>query len=256
MAEAIISGLIKSEALEPAELIASDVNNERLKYIQDRYGIDVSTENAIAAAKADFVLLAIKPQQFDEVVQGFQNVLSSDQILVTIAAGVSTTRARALIDQDVAIVRVMPNTPALVNAGISAVALPSDLSPAKRNFIEKILMSVGEVVYVDESDMDAVTAVSGSGPAYFFLFVRELIAAGIEVGLDPELAARLARHTFFGSARLLQAGSEDESSLIEAVASPGGTTEAALRTMEAAEFGDIIRRGVQAAAARSRELAH
>jgi len=154
-------------------------------------------------------------------------------------------RARADIDS---------SSPALVNAGISAVALPASLNPAQRDFIERVLSAIGEVVYVKESQLNAVTAVSGSGPAYFFLFVRELSRVGSAIGLDADLSTKLAHETFFGAARLLAEGTADEDDLIAAVASPGGTTEAALTVFDEQDLSGIIARAVRAAATRAEEL--
>lgn len=254
MAEAIISGLLAGEALTATDIIAADVDSGRLDNIRERYGIAVTTENITAARAAEFILLAVKPQHFDEAVREIKGVLTEAHTLITIAAGVSVDRVRSLIEIDLPIVRVMPNTPALVNAGISAVAFPREISDENRTFVERILSTVGAVVRVDESDMNAVTAVSGSGPAYFFLFVRAIAKAGVELGLDEELAVRLARQTFYGSARLLEAGSADEDDLIEAVASPGGTTEAALKSFARDRLEEVVARAAGSAAVRAEEL--
>ncbi len=254
MAEAIISGLIRGRTLTGADIIAADISQERLTYMHEKYGIAVSTDNRVAARAADVLLLAIKPQHFDGVLPSLSVDLRPEHLLISIAAGVSVRRVRGLIGRDLPVVRVMPNTPALVNAGISAVAVPPGLTSAQKDFVHSILSSVGEVVYVDEADINAVTAVSGSGPAYYFLFVRELARAGTACGLDPALATTLARETFFGSARLSAAGEADEDALIEAVASPGGTTEAALRAFESKGLSEVGAAAVTAAAARAEEL--
>lgn len=254
MAEAMIGGLVKGETLKATEIIAADVDSGRLEHIRERYGITVTTDNIATAQAADFVLVAVKPQHFDEAARGIKSALRDGQTLITIAAGVSVDRVRSLIDKDLPIIRVMPNIPALVNAGISAVAFPPGLPDESRIFVELVLSSVGAVVRVDESDINSVTAVSGSGPAYFFLFVRAIAKAGVELGLDEELATRLARQTFYGSARLLETGSAGEDDLIKAVASPGGTTAAALNSFDANGFGEVVDRAVSAAAARAEEL--
>ena len=254
MAEAIISGLIRGRTLRGADIIAVDISRERLAYIHEKYGVAVTTDNRAAARAADVLLLAIKPQHFDDVLPALAAGLRSEHLLISIAAGVSVRRVRGLIDRDLPVVRVMPNTPALVNAGISAVAVPLGLTPAQKDFVHSVLSSVGEVVYVDEASINAVTAVSGSGPAYYFLFVREMARAGVARGLDPVLASTLARETFFGSARLLAESDADEDALIEAVASPGGTTEAALRAFESKGLSEVVAAAVAAAATRAEEL--
>lgn len=254
MAEAIIGGLIRGGTLMADEIIAADISQERLDHIHEKYGVAVTTDNRDAVRVSDVLLLAIKPQQFDDVLPSLATGLRPDHLLISIAAGVSVQRIRKLIDRELPVVRVMPNTPALVNAGISAVAVPPGLASVQKDFIHSVLASVGEVVYVDEASINAVTAVSGSGPAYFLLFVRELARAGAACGLDPSLASTLARQTFFGSARLLAESEVDEEALIEAVASPGGTTEAALREFGAKGLSEAVAAAVAAAAARAEEL--
>lgn len=254
MAEAIISGLIRGRTLRGTDIVAADISRERLNYINENYGVAVTNNNHDAVRDADVILLAIKPQQFEDVVPAFASDLRPEQVLISIAAGISVRRIQGLIGRDLPVVRVMPNTPALVNAGISAVAAPSGLTPDQKDFIHSVLSAIGKVVYVDEASINAVTALSGSGPAYFFLFVRELIRSGVACGLDPELASTLARETFYGSARLLAEGEADEDALIEAVASPGGTTEAAVHTFESKGLSEVVAAAVAAAATRAEEL--
>lgn len=255
MAEALISGLLSKKTLKAADILAADLNKDRLNLISERYSTATTADPVYAACEAQYILLAVKPQQIDEVAARIGPSLTPEKVLISIAAGVTVARLQALVGPDVPIVRVMPNAPALVNKGISAAVVPAGLANEKRDFVDKILRSAGEVVYVEEGLINGVTAVSGSGPAYFFLFVRELEKAAVEIGLPRELALTLARETFFGSAALLEGTGRSEDELIKDVASPGGTTEAALNVFTASDFNSSISRAVRAAVDRAEVLA-
>lgn len=255
MAEALISGLISKRLLAPDEIVVADIDPGRLAALCELYSVMTAADNSDAVRRADFVLLAVKPQHIDPVVTGLRDALSPDKTIISIAAGVTVARLRRLIGFDLPIVRVMPNAPALVNQGISGVAFPPGLAADKRAFVDRLLESAGAVIHVDESDIDAVTAVSGSGPAYFFLFVRELARAGTAAGLDSDTALALARQTFIGSAALMARTGLSEDDLIRSVASPGGTTEAALDSFSGSKIENIMRDAVLAALVRAKELA-
>ena len=256
MAQALIKGLLSKDTLRADQIVASDISDKRLTEISRDYGVETTSDNIIAAESAQYVLLSVKPQHIDVVLANLKNHISVEKTVISIAAGVKTAKIQALLGLNIPVVRVMPNTPALVNAGVSAVALPPDLKEDQKTFIHKLLTSVGEVVYVDEEDIDAVTAVSGSGPAYFYLFVRELTRAGVGAGLTGEVASVLARQTFFGSAALLKESGRSEDELISSVASPGGTTESALRVFNALGLGETIEKAVKQAVTRAKELAN
>ena len=164
MAEALIKGLLSKGMLGADQIVASDISDKRLTEISQAYGIETTSDNISAVERSEYVLLAVKPQHIDDVLANLKNHISSENTVISIAAGVERLRIQALLESDIPVVRVMPNAPALVNAGVSAVNLPLDLPEDQREFIHNLLSSVGEVVYVDEEDLDAVTAVSGSGP--------------------------------------------------------------------------------------------
>jgi pyrroline-5-carboxylate reductase len=254
MAEALISGVLAKGAVEPERIVVTDVDPARRDHLARTYGVRSSGDNGGAAREASFVVLAVKPQQIDEVVAGLSGHLTEDKVVVSIAAGVTVSRLKRLIGLEAPVVRVMPNAPAFVNAGMSAIVLPPNLASVQTDFIDRLFGAVGDVVHVEESDINAVTAISGSGPAYFFLFVKELASAGKEMGLTAETADRLARETFFGSARLLKESEASEDELIRGVASPGGTTEAALARFAEAGLGEVVRRAAKAALTRAKEL--
>jgi len=249
MAEALIRGLV---AAKTGQIIATDVRAERLEQLHRAYGIETSTDNTQAAAKADIIVLAVKPQQMSVILKELK--VRSSQLVISIAAGVKTSRIEHELGGEPRVVRTMPNTPALVGAGAAAVckgrfATEDDLATA-----ETILKAVGIVVRVEEKDLDAVTALSGSGPAYIFYMAEAMIAAGVEAGLPADVAKRLAVQTVFGAGALLAASGESPEQLRNRVTSPGGTTQAALKVMTERGFAKIVADAIQVAARRSREL--
>jgi len=252
MAEALIRGLLVNQVASPQQIIATDVRPDRLAALQKQFGIRIESDNAQAARAADLIVLAVKPQQMSAVLATLRP--GPQTLIISIAAGITTTRIEQELGGSIRVIRVMPNTPALVGAGAAAVcagrfALPEDSLAA-----ETLLRAVGIVVTVEERLLDAVTALSGSGPAYIFLVTEALIKAGIEAGLPPEVARRLTIQTVFGSALLLRESSEDAAELRRKVTSPGGTTEAAIRVMVARNLPEIFQEAVAAAAQRGREL--
>ena len=252
MAEALIRGLLVNQVLPPQQIIATDVRPERLETLRKLFGIRTGSDNALATRQADLIVLAVKPQQMSTVLKTIQP--GPTALLISIAAGITTARIEQELTGPVRVIRVMPNTPALVGAGAAALcagrfALPEDLLAA-----ETLLKAVGIVVSVDESQLDAVTALSGSGPAYIFLVTEALIQAGIAAGLTPDVARKLTIQTVFGAALLLRESSEDPAELRRKVTSPGGTTEAAIRVMLARNLPEIFQDAINAATQRGREL--
>lgn len=248
MAEALIRGLI---AAKTGRIIATDVRAERLEQLHRAYNIEISAENATAAAKADIIVLAVKPQQMSAVLKGLK---ICGQLVVSIAAGVTTARIERELGGEPRVVRTMPNTPALVGAGAAAICKGRFASDADLDTAETILKAVGIVVRTDEQHLDAVTALSGSGPAYIFYMAEAMIAAGIEAGLPAEVAKRLVVQTVFGAGALLAVSGESPEELRKKVTSPGGTTEAALKVKIERGFAKIVADAMHAAARRSREL--
>jgi pyrroline-5-carboxylate reductase len=256
MATALIKGLI-AKACPCAKIWAADPNHEQLNLLAKDTGINTSSDNETAIKNADIVVLAVKPQQMKDVLKPLQGLLAEkDVLLISIAAGISIKTLESLSSNTQAIVRCMPNTPALVEAGASALYANDVTSEEQKQQAQDILAAVGSVCWLqDESDIDTVTALSGSGPAYFFLFIEALQNAAIEQGLDPDIAKSLALQTAFGAAKLAQSGDGDVAELRRKVTSPGGTTEAALAQFEKDNFSQIIARAVATAKARSEELA-
>lgn len=251
MAEALIRGMRPTSA---GLILATDVRTERLEQLRAAYGIETGSDNATAAAKSDVVVLAVKPQQMSEVLATIRASISDRQLILSIAAGVTTARIERELGGTPRVVRAMPNTPALVGAGATAVCSGRFATEEDLAMAEEILRAVGLVVRVEEKDMDAVTALSGSGPAYIFYMTEAMIAAGVELGLSRETASRLAAQTAFGAGKLLMESGEPPSELRRKVTSPGGTTEAALKVMQQRGFTENVVEAIRAAARRSREL--
>ena len=248
MGEALIKGL------KDKGFLCSDVSEERLKFIRDKYKVATTTDNKQLAKKSDLIVLAVKPQDIAEVLSDIKTVIDDKKVLLSIAAGVTTSKIEKFTGRDVAVVRAMPNTPGLIGKGITAVCGGKFVKDEDKKSALEVLSVLGEVVETDESLMDAVTAISGSGPAYFFFLTEMLIKSGIEQGLREEIAEKLAVHTALGAASLMKDTKEDPAALCRKVISKGGTTEAAFRAFEQAGLGKILKNGIEAAINRSKEL--
>ena len=254
MAEAILKGALDAKVLNAAEVVAGDIDTDRLNRIKNIYSIDVSTDNAAVAQAVGTILLAVKPQHIDDALESLGPLNLSDKLVISIAAGVTTKHILAVLKRPARLVRVMPNAPALVGRGMSALTFPPDLPDEDRDFAIALFKAVGEIVILEESFMDQATAISGSGPAYFFYIVKALTQAGEIMGFSPEIAAKLVISTISGSAHMLEKGGLDAETLIGMVASKGGTTEAALQTFDRGNISDIMIQGVLAALKRAGEL--
>ena len=254
MAEALVAGLVKA-GHKPSCITITDMRDERLAELGKQYGVQTSGNNAEAVEKAQVIVLAVKPQVMDKVLQEIGSHIPEDATIVSIAAGVSVRKIRDLSRREhLAVIRVMPNTPALLGAGMSV--LFGDTEQKHKDYATYILSASGETAWVDDEHLlHTVTAVSGSGPAYFFLLAETLQAAGESLGLPKDLAAKLANQTAMGAGRMLVESGRDAATLRAQVTSPGGTTQAALDAMYESEFPAAVRKGVQAANKRSKELA-
>lgn len=255
MATALIDGLLATGA-HAANLWASDTDSTRLEALAAK-GVNTTTDNAEVVGKADAVILAVKPQVMEQVLRPLGDILAARPcLLVSIAAGITMDSLQAWTHPAQAIVRCMPNTPALVQTGASALVANTHCTVAQRCAAEGLLAAVGIVCWLDnEEDIDAVTALSGSGPAYFFLLMEAMQDAAVTLGLDAETARLLCQQTALGAARLAQSSDVDVAELRRRVTSPGGTTEAALRQFESEDFNAMVGRALAKAAGRSRELA-
>lgn len=256
MANSLIGGLINNGYA--ADLIfASDPNPEKLASLRNRYGIHISENNHDVVAKANVVIFAVKPQVLGGVAKDLAPTIHPlKPLIISIAAGVHTQYISACLNHKLSIIRCMPNTPALLQAGATALFANAHTSVIQRDLAESIMRSVGITVWLDdEKDMDIVTALSGSGPAYFFFFMEALEQAAIEQGLSKEVVHLLTIQTALGASRMALESNETISILKERVTSPGGTTEQALKIFESSNLRTILAQAVNAAKERSIELA-
>jgi pyrroline-5-carboxylate reductase len=255
MGEALIAGVLASKAAAPDEIHATDVVSERLDQIKARYGIRTGTDNSAAASWCEILILAVEPQVLDHVLDDLRAVLTEAKLVLSVAAGYPIVRIVSHLTPGVRVVRCMPNTPSAVQAGISALAWGSAVSDEDQRFARAIFESVGGVVVVEERLMDAVTGLSGSGPAYVFLIIEALADGGVKMGLPRDTALGLAAQTVFGAAQMVQETGEHPGRLKDRVTSPGGTTIAGLHELERGCLRTSLMDAVEAATRRSRELA-
>ncbi len=253
MAEAMIRGLLRGNVFAPGDVVASGPRPERMRELADAYGIRTTMNNR-EAASARIVVLSVKPQIFSKVLDEIADAIDPEAFVISIAAGVPVAAIQARLPGGTRVVRAMPNTPALVDAAATAIAggehaRQSDLDDAK-----KIFDAIGITVVLDESLLDAVTGLSGSGPAYVFLILEALSDAGVKVGLSRRTAQLLAAQTLLGSAKLLLETNEHPGRLKDMVTSPGGTAITGLHTLEHGGVRTTLMNAVEAATRRSREL--
>ncbi len=256
MAASLIGGLI-ADGLPADRMTVSDPSAERREWLSARFGVAVHEDNRQAVAGADVVVLAVKPQVMRGLLAEVRDrICESNPLVVSIAAGLRTEALLRWLGCRPPLVRCMPNTPALVQSGVTALYAGEDVDEARRSLAESILRAVGITLWVeDEALLDAVTALSGSGPAYCFLLMEAMQAAGETLGLAPEQARLLTLQTVFGAAKMALESEEGPEVLRARVTSPGGTTERALAVFEEGGFRTLVQRAIEAAAERSRELA-
>jgi len=256
MGSALAGGLLAND--HPAEkLYLSDPSAEKRKILETKYGLKASADNESAVQAAEVVIFATKPQVLGPIAQSLATLIQDNKALViSIAAGIPLTSLETWLGKEVPIVRCMPNTPALIGCGVSALFANEATEVEQRLSAENILGCVGSTLWLDnEKQMDAVTALSGSGPAYFFLLMEALQETGCQLGLTKEMSETLTLQTAYGAALLALESGETISDLRHQVTSPGGTTEAALQIFEQANFKKIVAMALQAAQKRSQELA-
>jgi pyrroline-5-carboxylate reductase len=254
MAEALIKGLIASGTAKPEQILAADVSTERLEHLKKSYGIIIHKTNNDAVREAGFIILSVKPQVIEKVLAEIAPAVDDKKLIVSIAAGVSLTNIERALKKGSRVVRVMPNTPALVLAGAAALAAGSSATSDDIALVQSIFNSVGRSVIVDEKLMDAVTGLSGSGPAYVFMIIDALSDAGVKAGLPRPLALELAAQTVYGSAKMVLETKEHPGKLRDMVTSPGGTTIEGLHALEKGKLRATLMNAVEAATARSKEL--
>ena len=255
MATALVRGFAAAKLFKPAQMIATDSESAKRRAATRRLKIDATADNAEAVRQAKIVVLAVKPQVIDAVLDGVRAQVTAKHLFVSIAAGVTTARLEQHLGAAARVVRVMSNTPALLGRGMSVVVRGARATAADERLALRLFRSVGEAVAAkEESALDAVTGLSGSGPAYVYLFAEALIHAGAAVGLTPAMSRQLALQTVLGAAHMLTETGETPEALRAAVTSPNGTTYAGLTEMQRRQFVETVVAGVEAATQRSREL--
>jgi len=254
MGSALISGTIRGGLVTRDKVLVTDVRPERLDFIREKEGISTTEDNREAVKKSEVIVLAVKPQVIGKVLSEIKDVLTGDKIIISIAAGITTSFIEETLGGEIPVVRVMPNTPVMVKTGASGICPGKYAGEKEESIAEQMFRGVGIVVKVSEEMLDAVTALSGSGPAYVFYIVESLIEAGIEMGLSEDAARTLVGQTVLGAARMVMEAGESPQVLRAKVTSPGGTTETALKYLEEKGFRRILIAAVKEAAKRSKEL--
>ncbi len=253
MGETLLSGLVRA-GRRVDNLLVGEKRAERARELEDRYGVSV-VSNVEAAAQSDTLALVVKPQDMADVLAEIHDSLRPGQLLVSLAAGITTDFIEARVPEGVAVVRVMPNTPALVDEGMAAISPGTHCSEKQLGEAESLMSSVGKVIRIPERQQDAVTAISGSGPAYIFFVVESMIEAGVHLGLPRTTSSELVIQTLVGSAKMLKETGTHPAVLREQVTSPGGTTASALRELEIHKVRAAFLAAMEAARDRSRALA-
>ena len=254
MGEAIVKGILNKGILKSDEIIIYDKIGEKTKNISDKYGVGIANSNNLLTKLSEIIILAVKPQDLEKTINEIRENLTEDKILISILAGVSSQKIKNLINKNISVVRVMPNTPALIGEGAIAVSFEKNINYEKKEYIKSLLSALGKVYEVEEKLMDVITGLSGSGPAYVFTFIDALAQGGVKKGLPYQLALDLAIQTVLGSAKLLQETNEHPMILRDKVSSPAGTTIYGLHSLEKNNFRNAVISAVEEATERSKEL--
>jgi pyrroline-5-carboxylate reductase len=254
MGSAMLGGWLESGTLERDDVIVVDKDTAKASQLSKRFGVRMAEGNKDAAEVAGIAVLAVKPQDSSGVLEDISGAMCSEKVVVSIIAGLSISSMRKKLGEETALLRVMPNMGAQVGASVSGYAIDPGHGGFDTALPVRLLEAIGEVVEVEEGYLDLVTAVSGSGPAYFFLMVESLEKAAIRLGLPEDIARKLSRETLWGAAKVLKESGRDAAELRQAVSSPGGTTLAALGVLEEAGFTEAMSRAVEAAHKRAGEL--
>jgi len=253
MGQAVLKGILASGTASKRNILVSDIDSTKLNCIKRMCGIEATFNNSKVAKSSDVIIIAVKPQDVAKVLNGISEYLDKKKLLISIAAGVTTKKIKKLAGANVKIARVMPNMPALIGKGISAV-FAKGLSSNQKKLVHNIFSGIGDVVEIKEKDFDTVTAISGSGPAYFFYLVEVMIDSAVSMGLKRDMAEKLAIKTALGSIQLLSQAKECAHSLRKRVTSKGGTTEAAFKLFKKKKLEKILKDGMKKAKQRSKQL--
>lgn len=253
MASTLIKGMVAKSVCDPADIIVSSRGKDRLRELHTATGITISSDNRQAIEQSEVILLCVKPADVTQALDNTADAMTG-KLLISIVTGLGFSKMEQLSGKNARCIRVMPNTPTMIGAGVSAYAAAQTASKADIEIVRTIFGSMGMIVEVKEEQMNAVTALSGSGPAYIYLMIEALTEAGVSLGLPAKLAQDLAAQTVAGAAQMVIQTGQDPKSLRDMVTSPKGTTAAALAIFEKGEFRDLVNKALQAASARAEEL--
>jgi len=245
MAKAIIKGIISSKSMPKEDIIASEVSSEIAAKASEETGIKVITDNIELAKISDVIILCVKPYMIEEVLKNIREVLTADKLVVSIAAGVNLHYMEDILESEIPVIRVMPNTPVLVREGMTVVCRGKCVSEADSEFIVKLFKSTGKCIEVEEKDINAVTGISGSGPAFMYLIIEAFADGGVKMGLKKEVALELAAQTALGAASMIFKTKKHPAELKDEVATPGGCTVAGLFVMESENIRSALIKTVQ-----------
>jgi len=255
MGEALIKGMLLSQSLGPQQLLASDKVSQRLNYLTETYKIKVFKKNSEVVRRSDVIILAVKPQNLEEALKEMREGFSKDKLLISILAGIPVGKLQGILKRGARVIRAMPNAPALVQEGATAIFRGDQATEKDVQIARRIFDSVGKTIILqDESLMDAVTGLSGSGPAYVFVILEALSDGGVAMGLSREVATNLAIQTIAGAAKLARESRKHPGELKDMITSPGGTTIVGLKKLEEGGLRASLMEAVEAATLRSKEL--
>ena len=254
MCTAIIGGMLNSKLIQNNQILCSDLSEDKLKMMSDKFGVLTTTNNIEVASKADILILSIKPQFYETVIKEIRATVKNNVIIVTIAAGQKIENIKYLFGSDIKVVRVMPNTPALVGEGMSAISSCPMISPEEESLICNIFNSFGKCEIIPENLMDVVTGVSGSSPAYIFILIEAMADVAVAEGMPRDKAYKFAAQTVFGSAKMVLETNKHPGELKDMVCSPGGTTIEGVLKLEETGFRTSIQEALRAAIKKSMDM--
>lgn len=253
MATAIINGIVQANLAAPKDILVSDIDEKKLALLSEK-GLHITSDNSEIAESCAYIVLAVKPNMVEKVLGEIAPLLSANTVVISIAAGWTTEKLQHLLPEAAKVVRIMPNTPALIGKAMSVISDDHTLEDEEIHTVEELFSSLGEVAFAHPEQMDAVTAVSGSGPAYVYMFIEALADAGVQQGLPRELAQKLAAQTVLGSAQMVLTTNEHPAVLCDRVCSPGGTTIEAVFELQKHGFYGSIMSAVEKCAEKSKKL--
>ena len=254
MAKAMIGGIVKSKLVDPSNVIASDLNELALENVKNEYGINITTNSKEVVKFSDIVIVAVKPNVYDIVLEGVKELIDNEKIVVTIAAGKTIESIENVIGNDKKVIRTMPNTPALVNEGMSALCKNNNITDEELNMVKEIFNSFGKAEIVSEYLIDAVIGASGSAPAYVFMFIEAMADAAVLAGMPRNQAYTFAAQAVMGSAKMVLETGKHPGELKDMVCSPGGTTIEAVKTLEAEGFRSAVIKAIGDCIEKSKEM--